>query len=157
MYVHELPLSANQALNVLEEPVFYPEFVKLLKYNYATTNLLMPVFFFTRMSILALYLRIFQGRKVRIYTYIVTALCVCQWVPTQIVAINLCTPIHKFWDRLVPYGHCVNINTYLRAIAYPTMLFDVFLIILPIPTVWQLRASVLRRTALSALFLTSVL
>lgn len=129
----------------------------MLKYVYILTNFLMPVFFTTRLSILALYLRIFQGRKVRTAIYVLIGLVLLQWVPTQIVSIFMCAPIHKFWDRLLPTGHCVDPNTFYRASSYPNLIFDALLIALPLPTVWQLRASNLRKAALSALFLTSVL
>ena len=41
----------------------YPAMQEVLKLIYALTNLLMPVLFTTRVSIMTLYLRIFSGRK----------------------------------------------------------------------------------------------
>ena len=54
-------------------------------------------------------------------------------------------------------GKCVDAEEFYRSVSYPTLVLDAFLIILPIPTVWQLRATKLRKLALSLLFLTSVM
>ena len=139
-------------------PQLIPEALELLQCIYAFSIVLMPVFACTRLSILALYLRIFTGRRVRLACYIISGLCITQWIASQIVAINMCRPIHKFWDRLtVLDGYCVDANAYYRAVSWPTLVFDAFLIVLPLPTVWQLHASRGRKIALSLLFLTSVL
>ncbi|KAL9089039.1 MAG: hypothetical protein Q9159_002757 [Coniocarpon cinnabarinum] len=158
VYVHaEPPISANEWVNPEVNPLLYPTFTALLKRIYALTVLLIPVYILTRLSIIALYLRIFNGRIVRAACYTLGALILIEWLACQIVAILLCHPIHKFWDRNEPGGHYVDLNTFFRGISYPTLVLDVGLIALPLPSVWRLRMSRARRIALSALFLTSIL
>ena len=150
-----MALAPAEPLNLHKQ--LYPQIQTLLKLVYAMTNLLIPVFFTTRISILALYLRIFSDRKVRFSIYLCAGLVVAQWVACQLVAIFVCTPINKWWNPIKPGGRCVESNGFYRGISYPTLVLDVFLIVLPIPSVWRLRFTKLRRTALTALFLTSIL
>lgn len=78
----------------------------LLKIIYALLQCLLASYAATRFSILALYLRIFSDKKLRIAIWAVTGFVTLQWLGFAITSIFQCQPIYHFWDRSVE-GTCV--------------------------------------------------
>lgn len=142
-------------------PIFAPsqydtQLVPTLKLIYGLPLVLIPGFTFARLSILTLYLRIFTGRRTRLCTWAVMVLAVVMGFSFQIAAILLCKPVKFFWDRQIP-GGCVDLNLYYRAFGLPNILIDISILLVPIPAVWRLHASVGRKMGLSFMFLTGVI
>lgn len=70
-----------------------------------------------------------------------------------------CTPIHYVWDRAYGrmQGHCVNLKVEVLATAVLNALADVLLLILPIPTLWNLQLPLKQRFGLCIIFLLGIL
>jgi len=124
----------------------------VLKSIYAIIQLLLPAYTFTRYSLLALYLRIFADPFVRKGTWALIVLVTLQWIAFAMASFFQCTPVSYFWDRFTIQGTCFNIDGFYRAVTIPNIIFDFFIIILPLPLVWQLKASRLRKSGLTFLF-----
>lgn len=124
----------------------------LLKMIYALLQFLITSYALTRYSILALYLRIFSGKRLRVAVWCVIAFVTLQWLGFGITAFFQCRPVAYFWDRSIPGGTCVDVDNFYRSVTPFNLVVDVVLILMPLPTVWQLKASTTRKWALTFLF-----
>jgi hypothetical protein len=123
----------------------------LLKCIYALLQFLLASYAATRYSILALYLRIFSDRRLRIAIWAVTGFVTLQWLGFAITSVFQCTPVYHFWDRSVE-GTCVDVDKFYRSVTPFNLLVDIVLVLMPLPTVWQLKATKTRKWALTLLF-----
>ncbi|KAK7741981.1 hypothetical protein SLS53_004564 [Cytospora paraplurivora] len=124
----------------------------LLKMIYSLLQFLIVSYALTRYSILALYLRIFSGRWLRITTWCVVAFVTLQWLGFATTAIFQCRPVEFFWDRSIAGGQCLDVDEFYRSVTPFNLAVDVVLVFMPLPTVWQLKASNRRKWALTFLF-----
>lgn len=124
----------------------------LLKMIFALLQFLMVSYVLTRYSILALYLRIFSGKRLRIAIWGVIVFVTLQWLGFAITAVLQCEPVSYYWDRSLPNGKCIDIDAFYRSVTPFNLFVDVILVFLPLPTVWQLKASTNRKWALTFLF-----
>lgn len=81
-----------------------------------------------------------------------SALIVAQYLGFALASLLKCTPVQYFWNRAIPGGHCVDVDAFYRSITIPNIIFDVVIIVLPIPTVWQLKATHMRKWGLTLVF-----
>lgn len=88
----------------------------LLKMVYCLLQFLLASYAATRYSILALYLRIFSDKKLRIAIWAVVAFVTVQWLGFAGQAFAQCHPARYFWDRRIEGGTCINIDSFYRAI-----------------------------------------
>lgn len=125
----------------------------LAKLIYAYLLLLTASFAATRLAILALYLRIFQAKRLRRIIWAVVTLVALQYIAFTLVTIFACWPVYKFWTP-TPHneGTCINRGTFLRTMTPFNIAIDAVLVILPLPTVWQLKATRFRKWALTFVF-----
>lgn len=123
----------------------------LLKSIYAVEQLVVIAYALTRFSILALYLRIFSDKGVRTACWVVGALILAQWIAFAFAFLFQCTPVEYFWNRGIP-GTCVDLDKFYRSVTIPNIIMDVVIVVLPIPTVWQLKATHLRKWGLTVVF-----
>ncbi|KAK2604789.1 hypothetical protein N8I77_007689 [Diaporthe amygdali] len=123
----------------------------LLKIIYALLQCLLASYAATRFSILALYLRIFSDKRLRIAIWTVTAFVALQWVGFAITSVFQCIPVYHFWDRSIE-GTCVDVDKFYRSVTPFNLVVDVALVIMPLPTVWRLKATNTRKWALTLLF-----
>lgn len=130
------------------------EMVQLAKLIYAYLLLLMVSFAATRFAILALYLRIFQGPRLRKVIWAVVAFVTLQYTAFTLVSIFSCWPVYKFWMP-IPGAHggtCIHRGTFYRTMTPFNIAVDAVLVVLPLPTVWQLKATRFRKWALTFVF-----
>ncbi|EHA19502.1 hypothetical protein ASPNIDRAFT_125323, partial [Aspergillus niger ATCC 1015] len=111
---------------------------------------------FIKLSILAVYKRLFAARSMKIAANIVAVIVVLWAVSISIGGVLNCVPVQKFWDRAVP-GHCVNTVAYYYGQQIPNILTDVVLLIMPLKSVWELPISKTQRLLLSGVFLVGIL
>lgn len=137
-------------LPILEPSVLVPT----LKSIYAAEQLLYAGTALPKLSLLFLYLRIFDGRNIRITTWILIAVTVITWITWSFIALFLCRPVSFYWDRLIPHGECTNINHFWRSIPPFNIATDLVTMILPLPTIWRLEASRMKRVGVIGIFLT---
>ena len=101
----------------------------------------MVVIGFTKMAILLLYLRVFPSTPFR-YVVIVSLVVVAAYIPAFALTIAFhCTPISFGWTGWTgeTQGHCINLNAFAWAHAAINIVFDVFIIVLPVPQLLRLR------------------
>lgn len=107
-----------------------------------------------RLSILALYLRIFTTRIHRLAVYIIALIMVIFYITTVFLSFLKCHPLAYTWDLSVPGGHCINIDELYRWINMPNILIDIVIMVLPFPVIWRLHVSKAQKIGLTVTFLT---
>ena len=110
-----------------------------------------------KMSILCFYRRIFCSTK----TFIAinaTGCFLIAWFLAQFISVMLsCRPIEYFWDKTIPDGKCINENIVSYAITAASLLADLIIFGIPIPSLLGLKRSIAQRAGLISLFLTAAL
>lgn len=86
----------------------------LLKLIYALLQVLLTSYAATRFSILALYLRIFADKNLRIAVWLVAGFVTLQWGGFAIASYVQCNPVQHYWNRRIE-GTCVNIDLFYRS------------------------------------------
>ena len=107
-----------------------------------------------KISVLCLYLRIFTKRCPRALCYVIIGVIIANWIVFSLTAIFQCSPIAYQWDRSIPYGKCIDVVAFSKASSVPNIVTDFLMLILPLPTLWRLQASVLRKVGLTLVFMT---
>ncbi|KAK1139767.1 hypothetical protein N8T08_011163, partial [Aspergillus melleus] len=105
-----------------------------------------------KVSLLASYLRI--GGFIRPYKVVIVVVIiavVCNQMIFTCLLLFACNPIQKQWDMMVP-GKCINTVASYYALAGTSLGFDLIIIALPLPVLWQLRLRLRQRIALVAIY-----
>lgn len=99
-----------------------------------------------------MYLNIFVERKVRIYTKVVVAVIVTNWIVCGIIVnFTICQPFAVKWEG---GGHCANVFAAYRWISVPNVLTDLAIIFLPLSTLYHLQTTQIRKIGIVLTFLT---
>ena len=106
-----------------------------------------------KMSILFLYLRVFIDRRTRNICFVLTGLIVANWMAYLLASIFQCWPISYQWDKTIKGGRCFNQEIWYKTSSVPNIATDVIILVLPIPLVWRLKASRVRKLGLLVIFL----
>lgn len=107
---------------------------------------------FVKLSILIMYYRIFDTRRVRMSVKIV-GVANLLWVLLFIaLAVFQCTPVPRAWNPTIP-GKCIDAKALFIANAVPNIVIDLFMVAIPIYPVSKLRLPVSQRIALIGLFM----
>ena len=117
---------------------------------------------FVKLSILLQYLKIFApSRKVNLPLFTAIHACIWSLVAFYLVdvlfLIFICTPREKIWNSLMTTGHCFDQAALNKASGVFNVLSDFAILILPMPTVWNLQMSVRRRLLAMGVFATGFL
>ena len=112
-----------------------------------------------KLSLCALYLRIFVQRRLRITTWAVIAFLAANCVAFTIVSVLICVPPSYYWTTYAFTGEDPDhqcINTYSLALAFnpPHIVSDVVMLLLPIRTLWRLNVSRAKKIGLVVIFST---
>lgn len=110
-----------------------------------------------KLAILALYLRLFTTKPYRRAVYIVAAIVAVTGIVCSVMSLNLCHPFEYNWDRTIPNGKCVNEQAFYLWGSLPNIVTDVTILVLPMPIVWKLHASIRTKVSLLIAFLTGSL
>lgn len=106
-----------------------------------------------KFSVLFLYRRLFTTAKVKLATNVLAAIMVLWWIAVLLAQVLQCRPVPGIWDSTIK-ASCVKPSDYYIGVAVPNILTDVALLCLPVRMVWQLRANLVQRIALTFTFLT---
>lgn len=120
----------------------------LLDWFYVPSNML------SRISVILLYLRIFTDRWARAACWAVMGFLIANCLATIIAAQLECTPLAYTWDRSIEGGKCFNQLLWYKLSNFPNIAGDVMIAILPIKTVWGLKASTARKAGIATVCLT---
>ena len=109
-------------------------------------------------SILCLYLRIFGiNRKFKMMCYGMIAFVVTWGVAVFFVTIFQCKPVRAAWDKNISGEQCFNLEHFVIGTNVPNIVADAAVIALPVPLVWKLQLSRMRRVGLVTVFLLAAL
>ncbi|KAI9708258.1 MAG: hypothetical protein M1820_004212 [Bogoriella megaspora] len=105
---------------------------------------------------LLLYVRIWNKvRWVKTAAIVLSTMIIAWLISVTFVNIFQCTPIHKAWDMTLPYGHCIDQVKLFLAQSIPTIVFDLCVLIIPIPLVWMIQLPSSTRWSLIGMFMLS--
>lgn len=85
------------------------------------------------------------------------AFVVALGVAVVFVVIFQCKPVQAAWDKTIPEEQCFNLEHYVIGTNVPNIVADAAIIALPIPLVWKLQVSQMRKVGLVAVFLLAAL
>lgn len=106
----------------------------------------------TKLSIVFLYLRIFAiKRQLTLIFYGIIAFVICQLVSGELSAIFSCRPFKKIVHSEIP-GWCVDQKAHVVAQACLNMATDIFIIVAPLRTAWNLKLPTRQKLALTMVF-----
>ncbi|KAF5005357.1 hypothetical protein FDECE_8169 [Fusarium decemcellulare] len=105
-----------------------------------------------KLSLLVSYLRFMAAGLWHKVTVGVAIACTLFHLSFLLAQINLCTPIRKQWDASVTGGSCIPAVPMYTTMASITIVFDVVVMLLPFPTLVQLRIANRKKIVLLGLF-----
>ena len=140
----------NQSSQVDPEKLLYT-----LPYIYASAFLYQSGITMPKYSALLFYVRVFEikwnSRLFRANILISVGL-VTVWVLFALLfGVFQCTPIRKAWAPQIP-GHCVNNRDWFTGFQIASVLIDVYIMLLPLPTLWSLHTGRKRKLILTGFF-----
>ncbi|TVY54274.1 Satratoxin biosynthesis SC1 cluster protein, partial [Lachnellula suecica] len=137
--LHSGALSLNQAMSLgkillVNEPLYVTN-INIIK-----------------ISLLAMYYRIFPVRDVKIGALILGLISTSWNLALLGLAEGQCTPYAKNWQPWLA-GSCIDLHATFLAISVPSILTDVAILCLPLPHVWRLQTNTTQKVSLSVIFL----
>ncbi|OSS51115.1 hypothetical protein B5807_04610 [Epicoccum nigrum] len=103
-----------------------------------------------KMSQLALYMRVFT-LQLRGWVYGVGAIVIVWALVFNFLFIFLCDPISQQWT-VERVGHCMDQILLLKALILTNMITDIFIVVLPIKSVWKLQMRKTEKLAVLSCF-----
>ncbi|KAL9056514.1 MAG: hypothetical protein Q9162_002890 [Coniocarpon cinnabarinum] len=107
-----------------------------------------------KLSLIALYLRIFPGLTFKRVCKVTASVLIIAWFGFSMGTIFFCQPIHFFWDRLIP-GRCFDEDSFFRAFNIFNVVEDAFVLILPLKTISTLQMPTSKKLGTACIFLLS--
>ncbi|KAI0205451.1 hypothetical protein F4808DRAFT_409268 [Astrocystis sublimbata] len=104
-----------------------------------------------RLAILLLYIEIFQTRSFRLIAKGTALIVILYWVACIITISVLCLPVEFNWDRSLN-GTCGNVFAIEVFSGAFNMVLDIWVVFLPLPTIWKLQLAPQKKLAVSASF-----
>lgn len=148
--VFDAGVGRHLAAVLLYHPTKFESWAKTL---YALDWLYLTSVALPKISVLCLYLRIFTSRGARLTCHVLLWFVVATWLAYIIAANFQCTPFKFQWDKKIPGGHCFDIGAYYKSTSVPNIVTDLVILVLPVPTVVNLKATMTRKLGLSFVFL----
>ena len=108
---------------------------------------------FPKLSILALYLRIFTEKRYRISTWVLAAIISGTAVTVSLTAVFQCSPVPYAWDKSISGGNCIDVASFYIYISIPNVITDVAILLLPLPMIFKLHTNQSQKVGLSIVFL----
>lgn len=107
-----------------------------------------------KLSVLLFYVRVFTLRKMwfNVTVWVVGGLCIAWVFGISFMAAFKCQPVQKAFNPTLS-GTCIDFNATIYATAISNTIIDVFILIMPVPHLWTLQASLARRVSLGVIFL----
>ncbi|KAI1377812.1 hypothetical protein F4677DRAFT_413630 [Hypoxylon crocopeplum] len=107
-----------------------------------------------KLSVLTLYLRLFNiDQRFKKSCYAMMGFVLAWGIAVLFTTIFQCAPVTAAWDKTIPGLKCFNLADFVIGSNVPNILADTMIIILPMPLLWSLKLSLVRKLGLIALFL----
>ena len=117
-----------------------------------------PVIFTVKLAILLQVQHIFAtSSKLRLY--LIQSLVwsnACWYFAYTFIVVFACTPTAKSWEFELP-GHCISSNLLVTLNSVPSVISDIFILVLPIFWVWKLQMARRRKFEVSLIFAMGIL
>ncbi|KAI9712434.1 MAG: hypothetical protein M1820_001647 [Bogoriella megaspora] len=126
--------------------------VSFLQATWAFQLLYIFAIAFSKLSILAMYWRVFHVPSFKFPLILTGSLTLAWFVGCAVASILSCIPISGFWS-LPPHGKCINNIAYYIGQAVGNILIDIILFSLPIFMISRLRISTSQKVAVCGIFL----
>lgn len=105
----------------------------------------------TKLSILALYLRIFTQTWFRATCFTLSTIITSYAFSSIIATIFQCTPVRRIWDKSIA-GACIDITTFWYSNAIYNLLTDFAILATVPPVIWTLSLPTRQKLGLTAVF-----
>jgi hypothetical protein len=107
---------------------------------------------FTKLSIIATYIRIFPKGLLRNSIYVISFVVVVFWITSVFAIIFTCVPVQAAWDYSITDARCIHIVDYFYISAGVNIATDLLLCFLPLPTIWRLQMPKAQRIVVCFIF-----
>ncbi|CAD6570796.1 MAG: hypothetical protein ASARMPRED_003940 [Alectoria sarmentosa] len=130
------------------------DLVKFGEVNFALEVFYVPTIALAKLSILALYVRVFRmmNKTFRIAVYVISAWIILWFIGLYLDIFLACRPISSYWE-----AHCAPSYTTSIATSVTNIISDVALLVLPQPQIWNLQMPLKKKLSVSFLMLLGVL
>ncbi|KAM7190910.1 hypothetical protein V8F33_009221 [Rhypophila sp. PSN 637] len=144
-------VGKHYQVNILEDPT-RPTIQ--LKVVYTSLITIVTNISLVKLSIIAIYHRIFPTRFMR-WSYIILGTIIVVWAVVALpVCIFQCRPIEEAWDFRSGSGTCISaFPLYFGATGLPNVVIDLVLLCLPMYEVWKLQVPRAQKVAIVSTFL----
>ncbi|KAK9772380.1 hypothetical protein SCAR479_10918 [Seiridium cardinale] len=149
IFVTVYGLGRHTIVTALEHP---ERVVPFAKGTLAAGVIYNPALVSTKISILALYHRLFPGKRFKWVCVGVGAFVIAYSITAVMTNIFQCTPVESNWDKSIT-AHCVNLGSELVAVSSLNVLTDATILCLPMPFIWRLKTDFRRKLQLTCMFL----
>ncbi|PTU24060.1 hypothetical protein P175DRAFT_0422674, partial [Aspergillus ochraceoroseus IBT 24754] len=107
---------------------------------------------FVKLSILALYKRLFSIRPMVLSVHIVAAIVIFWCYGVCIVGAFICIPLRKLWSPTTP-GGCIDLAKFYYGLQIPNIVTDALILVMPMRVVWNLQVPKVQKIMLSGVFM----
>lgn len=129
----------------------------LLQWVYITAPFYLIGLFGYKQAILLLYLRLFKVSRTFVYLTKITMLFVFAYIFSHLwTRLFGCSPQSKYWNTDIP-GHCVSFRTANLIFSSLNIFSDIFIMILPLPMIWNMQLSWRGKVGVSLVFLSGAM
>ena len=115
---------------------------------------------FAKVSICCLYLRLLPNRAIHIAVYSIMGFVAAYSIAGFLLLIFPCNPVAAAWDPILaasPDTKCINHTANDFAQAGLNMFSDLFIVILPMHTFWNLQLPIKQKISVSSIFAAGIL
>ncbi|KAH8897528.1 hypothetical protein GQ53DRAFT_638636 [Thozetella sp. PMI_491] len=123
------------------------------KITFALQRANQPALACVKTSIILFYMRIFTTKEFRFWAYIGIAYTLMWAIATWFVNLTVCTPIAYYYDRTIPGGSCRNQAISGTVNGGLSLLGDVYILALPLPSILGLKLNPRKKAAVLGIFL----
>lgn len=106
----------------------------------------------SRLAILLFYNELFPVSAFRWPARATIVLVAMDWISRVLVICLMCQPIQSNWDITLPDGHCGDESALLVFSGAWSMVIDLWVVYLPLPTIWKLKLTPQKKWMLTASF-----
>ena len=107
---------------------------------------------FTKLSIIATYVRIFPNGPLRYSIFGIGVVVIMNWITSVFCIIFTCIPVEAAWDYTIKNARCIHIIDYFYTSAGVNIATDLLLCFLPLPTIWKLQMPKAQRVVVCIIF-----
>ena len=127
------------------------------KYSLPLNSFFVGALGLVKCSICLTLARILYLQPFRVAAYLALGFAIAWSISAVVVGLTICIPIAAFWDPTIPGGKCGNLVTAFAAIGWLDVALDVFILVLPLPMVWNLQVPRANKIGVCCIFALSIM